>query len=565
MNEINRQVDRAHRRLFAIELVQSLCICLFVCLTLAVVGLAIPKIWHIPFLSSDASQQQWNWWWVGGGLAVGILAAIVWSVARQGNRLGTAIEVDHRFGLKERLSSALALTAGELESEAGKALVDDASRRAETIDVRDQFKLETSRQMWLPIVPIILAFVLFFVPNAAATEPLPPKPDIKKHETKVAIEETRKKLQKKIEEMEAKGLKDAAQNLKSLQKKIDNMSSKMNDDKKQTLVELNNVKKSVEERQRQIGGDSKELKKQLNQLNKINDGPAKKLSEALNEGDFKEAGKAIKDLLSKMKEGKLTESEKRKLAKDIAKIAKELNDMADRHEQAKRDLQDKIDKAAKNGDLEKAAKLQQKLDKMKQQDQQMQKMKKMAQKLQKCSNCMKEGNGQPKQGQQQGQSADQQGNQPSDADIQNAIESLEDMEDMMKDLQDDMDELQDLEDIMQDIEAAKNNCNGCEGGQGKKPGWNDWAKGAGPGGGKREKGETETGTFKSRVKGKLQKGETVVTGQADGKNITGKSISEVREIAESSMNKKSDPLENQKLPKSQREHAREYFEQLRGD
>ena len=99
---------------------------------------------------------------------------------------------------------------------------------------------------------------------------------------------------------------------------------------------------------------------------------------------------------------------------------------------------------------------------------------------------------------------------------------------------------------------------------GDKPGWKDWAKGSGPGGGKREKSETETGTFKSRVKGRLQKGETVVTGNADGKNISGKSISEVREIATSSMNRRSDPLENQKLPKNQREHAREYFEQLRG-
>ena len=565
MNEINRQIERAHRRLFAIELIQSLCICLFICLTLAVIGMSIPKIWHLPFLSTESSQQQWNWWWSGAGLAAGILAAIIWSFARQGSRLNTAIEVDNRFGLKERLSSVLALTEGEMESQAGQALIGDASRRAEMIEVHDQFKLQASRQMWLPVVPVILAFALFFVPNAAAAEPTAAKPDIKKRETKIAIEETRKKLQKKIEEMEAKGLKDAAQNLKSLQKKIDNMSSKMNEDKKQTLVELNNVKKSVEDRQRQIGGDSKELKKQLNQLNRINDGPAKKLSEALNEGDFKEAGKAIKDLLSKMKEGKLSESEKRKLAKDIAKIAKELNKMADRHEQAKRDLQDKINKASKDGDLEKAAKLQQKLDKMKQQDQQMQKMQKMAQQLQKCSDCMKEGNGQPKQGQQQGQQGSQQGNQPSDADIQNAIESLEDMEDMMKELEGDMDELQDLEDIMKDIEAAKNNCNGCQGGQGNKPGWNDWAKGEGPGGGKREKGETETGTFKSRVKGKLQKGETVVTGQADGKNITGKSISEVREIAESSMKKKSDPLENQKLPKSQREHAKEYFEQLRGE
>ena len=565
MNHINKQIDRAHRRLFLIELTKSLCLCLFIGLSLAVIGIAIPKIWHLSFLTNDASQTQWNWSWIGGGFAVGILSAIAMSLFRQGSRLSTAIEVDTRFGLKERLSSALALSENDRSTEAGQALVDDAVRRAETIEVAEQFQLQPSQQMWLPILPIVLALALFFVPNAVAAE-VAPKPDVKKQETKVAIEAARKKLEKKAKEMEARGLKDAAQNMKSLQKKIDNMSSKLNDDKKQTLVELNNIKKSVEDRQREIGGNSKEMKKQLKQLNRINDGPAKKLSEAINEGDFKEAGEAIKDLLSKMKEGKLSDSEKRKLAKDIGRIAKDLQKMAERHEQAKQELKDKIKKATEQGDLEKAAKMQQKLEKMQQQDQQMKKMKKMANKLQNCADCMKQGNGQPKQGQAGQKPGQQQGNQPSDAQMQEAMEALEDMEDMMKDLEGDMDELKDLEDIMQDLQQAKNDCNGCEGNQpGNKPGWKDWAKGSGRGGGLRDKAETDTGTFKSRVKGKLQRGETVVTGNADGKNITGKSISEVREIAKSSMQKKSDPLENQKLPKSQREHAREYFENLRGN
>lgn len=564
MNQINKQIDRAHRRLFLMALLKSLCFCLFIGLTLAVIGLAIPKIWHLPFLSDAAAQNQWNGYWIGGGFAIGLLAAVAWSLAHRGTRLSTAIEVDSRFGLKERLSSALALSASDRSSEAGKALIDDASRRADSIELRDEFKFEASRQMWLPLMPLVMVLALFYVPNAAAAEPMPAKSDIEKQAAKVAIEEARKKLKKRIEEMEARGLKDAAQNLKSLQKKIDNMSSKLSDDKKQTLVELNNVKKSVQDRQRQIGGDSKELKKQLNQLNKINDGPAKKLSEAINDGDFKEAGDAIKNLLAKMKEGKLSEAEKRKLAKDVAQIAKELQKMAERHEQAKQDLKEKIDKAMQQGELEKAARLQQQLEKMQQQDQQMQKMKKMAEKLQNCADCMKQGNGQPKQGHQHGQQAGQQGNQPSDAQLEQALEELEDM---MEGLEGDMDELEDLEDIMQDIEAAKNDCNGCEGdgNQQGKPQWKDWAKGGGRGAGLRDKAETETGTFKSRVKGKLQQGETVVTGNADGENISGKSISEVREIAKSSMNKKSDPLENQKLPKSQREHARQYFEQLRGD
>ena len=125
-----------------------------------------------------------------------------------------------------------------------------------------------------------------------------------------------------------------------------------------------------------------------------------------------------------------------------------------------------------------------------------------------------------------------------------------------------MDQLQDLEEMMEEVEAAKNQCQGGANEQGK-PKWQDWAGGKGRGGGKRDRQEEDTGTYKSRVKGKLQQGETVVTGNADGDNISGKTASQTRDLVEASLNKKSDPLENQKLPRTQREHVQQYFNKLR--
>ena len=566
MNQIQKQINRAQRRMLVSHFVKALCICLCVGLTIAAIGIAIPKIWHLSFLNNESATSTWLWSWISGGVLFGIVSSGIWSYSSKATQHDAAIEVDRRFKLKERLSSALSLSNNQLESEAGQALVNDAIDRAETIDVGEQFQFQPSRQMLLPILPAILLLGLIFVPDAVAKEVPEAKPEKQNTEIKTAIEEARKKIKKKIEEMEAKGLKDASKDLKSLQKKIDNLSSGLKNDKKDTLIKLNNVKKQIEDRKGQLGGESKELKKQLNQLKKINDGPAKKISQAINEGDFKEATNAIKDLVKDLRAGKLSDKEKRKLAKDLNEIANELKKLAEKHEQDKQDLKDQIKKANQAGDLEKAAQLQQKLEKKQQQDKQMQKMKKMAQNMQKCAECMKQGNGQPKQSQPGQQQAGQQGNQPSDAEMKEAMESLEDLQDMMEEMQDEMDQLEDLEDIMKDLEQAKNDCNGCEGGQkGDKPNWQDWGKGSGAGGGKRDKQETETGTYKSRVKGKIQRGETVVTGNADGNNISGRSISEAREIAKSSMNEKSDPLENQKLPRSQRDHAREYFESLRGN
>ena len=567
MNQINQQISRAQKRMIISQFVRTLCICLFASLMIAAIGLAVPKIWHISELASDGNFQFWSQSWIIGAIAIGLVASVAWTYLISTSKHDAALEIDQRFKLKERLSSAMALSSDQKESDAGKALINDANDRAELIEIGEQFQVHPSRQMLLPILPAILVAVLMFVPNAAAAELPEAKPDVPKSEVKTAVEDLKKKLQKKVKEMEAKGLKDANKDLQSLAKKIDNLSSGLKDnDKKDALVKLNNVKKQLEDRRRDLGGSSKDLKKQLNSLKQFNDGPAKKISKAINEGDFKEAKNAIKDLLQRIKDGKLSETEKKKLAKDLAQLADDMKKMADKFEQKKQDLKDQIKKAAQQGDLEKAAKLQKKLDKMQQQEKQMQKMQKMAQTLKKCADCMKQGNGQPKQAQQGQQKAGQQGNQPSDAQMQQAIESLEDLEDMMEKMQGDMDELQDLEDMMEQIEAAKNDCQGCEGGnQGDKPKWQDWAKGGGRGAGLRDKQETETGTYRSRVKGKVQKGETVVTGHADGNNISGKSISEAREFAQAEMNKKSDPLENQKLPRAQRDHAKEYFENLRGN
>ena len=86
--------------------------------------------------------------------------------------------------------------------------------------------------------------------------------------------------------------------------------------------------------------------------------------------------------------------------------------------------------------------------------------------------------------------------------------------------------------------------------------------GEGPGGGRRPKEANQTGNFKSRVRGKLQKGKIVIAGTADGENLTGRTTAEAREIINAEMNSKKETVENQLLPKSQREHTREYFQSL---
>ncbi|MCH2183622.1 MAG: hypothetical protein MK108_16610 [Mariniblastus sp.] len=575
MNEIKKQVTRAHRRILLGNFLTVACWSLFAGLLIATVAMAIPKVWHLGFLGTPEAAQAWNYGWVGGGLAAGLLVAIVWVLLGRQSHLSTAVEVDQRFKLKERLSSALSLTDRELESEAGQALVQDAQKRAETLDVREQFRWHPTWKALLPLAPVVLLLSLMFIPNASAmASPAPTANDVE-NQSQVAVEEARKKLKKKLEEMQAKGLKDSKLDIDALTKKIDNLSTEPTKEKRDALVKLNDIKKQLDERRKELG-DSQSIKDQLQKMKEVSQGPAKKLTDALSEGEFDEAQKAIKDLVEKLKKGELNQIEQKKLAKDLQAMADQLKKMAEANEKKKAELQKKIDEAAQNGDMQKAAKLQQKLDQLKQQDKQMETMKKMAQNLKECAECMNPGQGKQGQGKQgegkqgqgkqgegkQGESPSEQGGQNAQAKMQDAAQSLEDLAEQLQKMQQEMDQLQDLEEMMEEIEAAKNQCQG-QPGQPGQPKWQDWAQGKGPGGGKRDRQEEDTGTYKSRVKGKLQKGETVVTGNADGDNISGKTASQARELVEASLNKKSDPLENQKLPRSQREHVQQYFNKLR--
>lgn len=87
--------------------------------------------------------------------------------------------------------------------------------------------------------------------------------------------------------------------------------------------------------------------------------------------------------------------------------------------------------------------------------------------------------------------------------------------------------------------------------------------GDGQGQGERPEAVTEKGYFDSQVRGKLRPGEAIRTGDADGPNIAGLTQEEVKQEIESTSSQDSDPLTNQRLPRSQREHAKQYFERFR--
>ena len=120
MDELHRQVRRARRRLGMQRFVAALGWCWLATLVAALGIIMVGKFWPLGVT---------DWAWVGGALIVGLAAAVGWAFFAGRGTLDAAIEIDRRFGLKERVSSTLTMSVDECQTEAGQALVTDAIRR----------------------------------------------------------------------------------------------------------------------------------------------------------------------------------------------------------------------------------------------------------------------------------------------------------------------------------------------------------------------------------------------------------------------------------------------------
>jgi len=550
MEEIKRQVGRAQRRLVLQQFLRVFGWSLFTSLLLAAIGLAVPRFW---VFSVDA--QIWDWSWIGGGVAVGLAMAAIWTYMIRRSKLDAAIELDRRYGLKERVSSTLALSREELDSDIGKALMSDAIRRVERIDVREQFAVSPTWRLVLPLAPAIVLILLALLPNAAMkkVEASPDQsPEVKK-QIKTATQKLQEKLRKNQKKAEELGLKDNDA-LKEINKEIDKLVNKDTADRKDTLLKLNDMAKEIEKRKQDLGGADK-MRKELEKLKDIAKGPADKMAEALKEGDFGKAQEEMKKLVVDLKAGKLDKEDQEKLAKQLEQVQAKMQQAMEDQKEARQRLQQQIEQKLAEGNVGEAAKLQQQLDKMNENAaQQQEMMQQLAQKLGDAAQALKEG-GDPKQ----------------------AAEKLDKLAGDLQKMQQQLDQLENLQEILDQLADAKDamNCPNCQGagcamcqqnGDGDKIAkqkGNGKGMNKGRGEGERPEEETDKSFYDTRVAADPKAGQSVRIGDASGPNKAGKSLESIKEEVRAALAKEPDALEDVTLPRDQRDNAKQYFEKLR--
>jgi hypothetical protein len=534
MDELRKQVRRAQRRITLQRFVSVLGWCWFAALLIALMIIVVDK-YH------PLSVQAWIWF--AGAAALGLLGAVIWTALSRAPDLEAAMEIDRRFALKERVSSALAMPADDLQSEAGQAVSADALRRVQRIDVAEKFAVIPPRKLLLPLAPAFAAlFVMLFVNPSLVDN----SADAKQQnlEEKTQVKKASESVRKQISDLRDKAKKEDLKELANLLTKMEPGAKEMVDtppEREKALGKVNDLTRQLQDRRQQLGGAEK-IKEQLDQLKNIDRGPADKFAQDISKGDLKQAADDLKKLKDQLENSKLTEQQKADLAKQLDQMKDKLDKLTESHKAAQADLQKQAEQMRKAGQVADAEKLEQQLKQLQKQGPQMQQLQDMANKLGQCAQCMKQGN------------------------AKDAAKALDDMQKCMGGLQQQMEEMQMLDDAMQQLAQAKDQmvcqfcggagCENCNG----KPGM---GLGKGKGDGARPETKNNTSTYDSHVKQKVGPGTARVVDLVDGPNIKGNVENQIQEEFDSTRRGSTDPSTGRQIPKKIGQHAREYFDNLR--
>lgn len=263
-----------------------------------------------------------------GAVLAGLLAGVVWGTLRRLTPFAAARAAERRLELKERLSSAVALSSSD--DEMVQALVEDAGGHIAGIRPKDVFPHRFTREMGAFAIAVVVLLGLFYIPQIPTLQS-----PTRREEVKVMKEEGRKlrKLAKEsikhVSPQNEEIIKRVALNMEKLGKKLE--AGRMN--RKQAMVAIKKLSKEVQKAQDQIAARNKSPKS-LAQAGKdlasMSPELAKKMLERLEEQKQKNlaAGKhdpklaELEKRLKEMQEGSMSGEKMQQLQKQMSEYLK---------------------------------------------------------------------------------------------------------------------------------------------------------------------------------------------------------------------------------------------------
>jgi hypothetical protein len=494
-------------------------------------------------------------WCLFGSLSAGTLVALLWTGWQGYGKLATAMEIDARYGLRERVASSLSLDHPTAQTPAGQALLADARHALEQIDVTDRFPIRLGRRGWLPLLPAALVFLLATLVDdrQAQSSADPLQSQLTRKQLDDATNTLRKRLAERRKQATQAGLKDAEALLRELEFEAQKLQDTNIRQRKQALIKLNDLASQIARRQQKLG-NGQELRKQFAQMKNLGRGPADKLADAMKQGQWNTASRELNKLRKQIAEGKLSPQAREELTKQLRRMQEKLQAAADARRQAVSDLKKEIETQRQQGNLARAGRLQQQLDQLAGQGRQTNRLQQMARQMGQLGQSLAQG--------------DQQG---AESALQQMAEALEQIEQDLAEgdlLDAAQGQFQFAKDTLGGQECSQcrgAGCQACQGGPaGIRMGRGGNGMGAARGGfGPRPDEKNRVKFRDSRVPQKPGRGSAVIVGEVDGPNRRGQVTEAIQEEMAAHGNEPADPLVVEQLSRSHREHAEQYFNLLR--
>lgn len=427
---VERQVARVRRRLF----VQALLFYLAAGLT---AGLVVAAGWMLlePYAVTD--PPAWLRWTVGGSaVGVGLLVAIAMTIRKAPNRQESALSIDERFGLKERIITSFSLTQAELASPAGQALLADVHARVQNLKVSEHFPIRFGwSSAFVPVTAAAVALIaIFYHPDFPTAQGDTVGAKTISTTDKSAIEKKLAELQRKPRDPASASDRIKSEELRQLEAKLEEIAKKPRDTTQQLrdrIKEMTPLEEEIKKLDRDRTEKNRLLQQQLMAKDQLSPnenpqaGPARDLQKALADGKLDQAKDELDRLGKKLLKNELTEQEKDQLAKQLNDLQKKLDSLANQ-----RNKEEQLKKLHEEGKLDADA-LKRELDQLKQDNEKLKDLQKLAQKLNQCQKCMKAG------------------------DMNQAAQALSEAAGELAKLDIDANELDDLKDQLQKLQDAK--------------------------------------------------------------------------------------------------------------
>lgn len=494
--------------------------------------------------------------------ALAVISSLAFTWLKLPEEVGVAQEVDKRCNLKERLSTSLSLEGDLAKSEIARALIADTEKSTGQINLTREFPLKPTRLFCFPclLVPCMFLLYLWMDPvGIAKAEPVSESKVEEKNQVNEAAKLLKRQIQQRKRNASEKGLLEAEKLYGRLESKIDSVIKDPKMDQKQTMIAMNDLKKQLEQRSSQLS-NPESFKKILAQMKGLQAGVGKEMLDAMKKGDYKSAKERIDQLANQLQKEGLSEQEKASLKKELDALGNALKKSIDAATQQKNQLERQLESAREAGDQAEVARLQEQLQSLDAQERQMQSLREMSDLMESASKSL------------------------DNDQLMDASASMEELAQRLDEMQKEASELKDLESTLGDIAQSKSamRCQACSGsgcsqcsgssmssGQmaSRQANGSGTARGdglgKGSGFGDRPETESETNTYQTQVQGKLTEGKSVIAGIADGPNRKGVSREDLKQAIKASLKEQGSPSENQVIPRAEREHARQYFDQLR--